>query len=276
MLVEPNTDKLMWCLEWEFGENRRSTTPGPELLEGFLTLVDGSPAEIWDYAEKWGVLAICEHGLPNSHASTREWLMGPFVLPRYHAAYYSLCQPLEVTEVERSMLPVELWIMQYYEPLAAWRKYSRMAHTLLDLAVTLDDGKLGTETDWKIVCGDQWSLPHSVEEGRFIIGRVVSGWLALGGVAPYLDWTDQNPQLRLSVEGLFGALGTQVLLALSRSEGFAVCTECGRLYTPRPKARTGTRRYCEQCRSMGAPARDASAAYRRRKKGEDSGNGKAR
>lgn len=266
-------DRILWRSEWPLFEYR-TVMPGPGLLEGFLKLTDGKPKEVMEYAFQWGVLHICEHGLPRSHQSSG-LNNRPFVLPGRHSEPNDACELLAIPLSEFDETPVELWVMQHYEPLAAWRKYSRMARTVLDLAVELDKGKLGAKDDWRIVNGDFWP-PTTVEEGRSQLERVIAGWLAIGYATPYLDWSNPSPEIRLSVTGLFGAIGVQLLMALGRSEGFAVCSACGSLFMPSPKPRTGKRRYCDTCRAIGAPARDASADYRRRRKKKESSNDQAR
>src|SRR5262249_15652939 len=49
--------------------------PGPKMLDGFVRLADSSPDQILAYAQEWGPLWLCEHGL--------HWrLCGPGCYPR--------------------------------------------------------------------------------------------------------------------------------------------------------------------------------------------------
>src|SRR5262245_10593405 len=39
----------------------------PHLLHDFINLADADPDEIFKYAKRYGVLGICEHGIPAAH-----------------------------------------------------------------------------------------------------------------------------------------------------------------------------------------------------------------
>jgi hypothetical protein len=102
--IELSRDRLIWSP----GLSRVTTgpiwreywiekAPRPSLLEGFVRLADAPPEQIHDFASKWGVLAVCRHGLPSSHAST--------------------CRPLRVPG--RTVV--------YWEPLKVWRHFASEA-----------------------------------------------------------------------------------------------------------------------------------------------------
>jgi hypothetical protein len=60
---------------------------------------------------------------------------------------------------------------------------------------------------------------------------------------------------------LFGALAVQLLFAVSRTDGLAVCSACGSPYCPPRKPRIDQRHYCSGYRRRGA-WRDAQRARR--------------
>jgi transposase-like protein len=75
-----------------------------------------------------------------------------------------------------------------------------------------------------------------------------------------------TPRVVLRGEGLYAAITAQLLFAVCRVDGFAVCVSCGSSFIPRRRTRRSQRCYCESCRKKSkAPIRDAMRDYRRRK-----------
>lgn len=60
-------DLIYWSPFPPDGKSGRFIHSGPGLLDQFLKLADATPEKIRDYARRWGVLQICQHGLPASH-----------------------------------------------------------------------------------------------------------------------------------------------------------------------------------------------------------------
>ncbi len=58
-------------LRWEYFDKNavlgRHGRMGPGLLAEFPKLADAPSLAIRDYARRWGVLSICQHGWPSSH-----------------------------------------------------------------------------------------------------------------------------------------------------------------------------------------------------------------
>jgi hypothetical protein len=220
----------------------------PELLFKFVKLAHASPEEILQFARRWGVLRICEHGCPYTHnpPPTRE--------PK--DKYW--CEPMRN------------WCGRYYEPIGAWHFYSRQALAMLKIAANLHMGNFGRAEDW-----DAFYSPHSDGNGnghgrdigldKFALTSLVNHWLELGNVGPTFDWGDDGPMVSLDLE-LFGVLASQLLMTINRTRGIGICSSCGLPFIPinrRPQA--GRRNYCQSCRKRGA-WRDAKAAQRRREK----------
>lgn len=235
----------------------RQVPPGTGLLDGFAKLGDAPPGRIGDFALRQGVLGICEHGLPCSHALE--------------------CTPLG-------------WDGQGgWEQLARWRYYARRARSLLIIAsrlhgqfrqtgagelapctkeeleplkrelakVLLAAGRLGPRP--RLVPHDWWQM----------IADVVNEWLAIGEVRPRLLPTETTvpgpPKLVLApqwrVHGpefpLFGQLGMQLALAVTKERGRVYCVSCGEPFDPS----TRRQKYCKTC-GRAAALRDAARRYR--------------
>lgn len=86
------------------GEVRDVVHPDAHAFQAFLCLADAPATEILTIARRWGVLSICRHFVPSSHAK--------------------LCGPM----------PVDKTRERYWEPLSVWRYLSREARLALLVA----------------------------------------------------------------------------------------------------------------------------------------------
>ena len=232
-----------------------SSYPGYELLQQFLNLADAPAEQILRYALRYGVLGICEHDLPSSHNPT--------------------CKPL-------SRDPDHHF---HYEPIEAWRRFSGEARALLNIAAMLHHGKPGADEDWaafSAATGRRRPIPRSEHPSGYLPGldwtsneveavaERVNEWLSMSNIRPHFRWyaVESIPSIRLATEtsqhGLFAALAIQLMLAISRADGLAICSACSNSYFPKRRPRVGQRHYCEAC-GRRAAMRHASAGYRLRK-----------
>ncbi len=244
-----------------------SVQPGRTLLWDFIALADGPPERILKYARKWGVLNACkDHNLPASH--------GP--LPYDTGA--GRCVPRNQR--------VGDWL-ECCEPLAVWWNFAREARALLKVAAQLHLGKKGEKADWQQALASWepygrriWetfqdsykrpSPPYPVEVGRMSIANHVNWWLGLADVRPLFAWSHFDPAF-VSLGGtgiklghrqqLFGAIAVQLMLAISRSDGLAICSSCATPYFPKRRPRPGQRNYCTGP-SCGRKAADRDAHRR--------------
>ncbi len=92
------------------------------------------------------------------------------------------------------------------------------------------------------------------------VASVLDQWAALGDLRPRVRVNGRNPVIRLG-GFLFGALALQLMSALTRTAGFAICSECGAAYVPSRQPRRGQQNYCEGC---GRPAALRHAQRKRR------------
>lgn len=65
---------------------------------------------------------------------------------------------------------------------------------------------------------------------------------------------------------MFGALAVQLLFSVFRSDGLAICSACGSPFIPKRRPNSTRRVYCPDCSKGRRDQRDASRAYRDRKK----------
>jgi hypothetical protein len=212
--------------------------PSPELLNDFVGLAGGSPPAIRDFASKWGVLLLCEkHRLPASH------------------------QPGCLLMGRRSPIDGMLW-----EPLEEWGLWARQARALLEIAVNLHQDRVGSPANWRIVFEGSNNEPapwwkQSPTADRSVLTSVVNRWLELGNVRLQASWRGRTPEILLPSPRLFPVLAVQLLFAIFRTQGLAVCSSCGAAYVPTRRPRPDRRNYCSSC-GRKAAWRDAQRQHR--------------
>jgi len=308
------------CLLWNLGQDgnwatmNRNTTTESSMFENFVKLGKGvAPAEeILSYAKRWGVLGICEHGMPSSHnppPTPRQ----PAVSGYIHDVVYG-CVP--VVAPDHLVSATSRWSSEhtwcrppyskhhrrFYEPVEPWRHYARQARALLNIAAclygipktvgqgvearTVYERTVGRPEDWqtvyewKTVKTPWWSQEElGIGYEILLVQKIVNEWLTLGNIHPQFYWSGgehltvedvlAKPRLNLPQGaatitfvggGLFGALALQLVLALSRTDGFAICHSCGGAYIPTRRPRS-IRHYCSRCGHKAA-VRDAVWRHR--------------
>jgi hypothetical protein len=124
-------------------------------------------------------------------------------------------------------------------------------------------GRPGSHADWAVVYENsqrrdapRWH--RTVGADRLLLADNINDWLHLGNVRPKAFWHDREPSIMSAGARLFSALAAKLLLAIPKSGGLAVCTNCGTGYTPSRRPVAGRRNDCFSCRASGAPRRDAS------------------
>ncbi len=221
------------------------TEPGPGMLERFASLCRADNDAILAYAKRWGALEICGHGLPRGHPPTEGMRRTTyFCEERYPGS-------------ER-MRPIG-----HLEPIRIWRNESLRFRAILDLAAGLWDEptSVGSPATWKIIGKGQ---PSDIETAHRTLVAQVNFFLQLGQVRPWAATTP--PYIRIGGHDLFGALAVQLLLATSRSSGWAVCSACAGAYAPTRRPAAGRLNYCPSCRETGTANRIAARNYRLRKR----------
>ena len=237
----------------------------PDLLGRFIDTWDDETGDrISDFAMTFGVLKLCNRGLPVGHARPGPYSAGP----------HDDCYP---TGLRPDFRP--------YVELEAWRLWARRAMGLLTIAAKLQLSELPDPEHWAVHgTGSrppghrslQWREYLDIEEAigleRLIAARLINDWLAIGHVHLEARWEEDSatPTARAAGKGLFGALALQLLLTTAKSQGLAICTSCGDPYTPTRKPAAGRDNYCPDCGKQAA-RREASRRWRAKKRAEKGG-----
>lgn len=251
-------------LFWSGWQEETMFTPfdSTGMLDAFVRFQ--SSEDIPPFAVRFGTLQLCAHGLPISHTSRFVSLWGD---DKQYADRHPGC------------LPDGDWIP---EPVDRWMDFSNAARALLNIAAAIHSGSPLRREDWaaayKAFLVDQddlpkdgaWELEHPLQESALMLSDFVNEWLAMGDVRPRLEWELGDPQIEFKTS-TFGAIGVQLMQAVTRVHGLTLCSSCGRPYLRQGrKAPAGRRNYCPDCGS-GAALRDAQRAHRNRKRGERGG-----
>jgi hypothetical protein len=244
-------DRLTWSPRGVFRRAKASSS----LLEAFVGLADAVDAGILNYARRWGVFGICRHGLPASH--------NPPPVPR--PILDGVFRPMDELPW---CYPRGWWGGCAWEPLDTWRAYARKFRAVLNVAAGLHDGRRGTGDDWRELNVEMrdGGPTERLRQERVQLCTVLNQFLAQGRISLEIRWDETTPTLRPRGSGLFGAVLIQLVLAVGRSGGFAICAACGIPFIPARRPRPDQRHYCERCRKLKVPARDAAADYRRRRR----------
>lgn len=255
--IELHEDRLYW--KWVGGAPSNYVQPLERdqrgMLDQFQRITDGRG--VLKFARRYGVLQICEHGLPATH--------NPDPLP---SSGFSGCRPLG-------------WNDAPWEPVEQWLHFARQAAALLRIAAALHRDQRPDPSAWATVYEDQpdqrgygW-LSDAPSVGRFNLADCVNTWLILGGVRPHFEWfAGSAPRFMLS-GGTFGLVAIQLMLAISQAHAIAVCDGCKQPY-PRVNKRApqaGRANYCDACSPKVAAAQRQA---RRRQKIREHGPGALR
>ena len=318
--TDPDTGRLerrVWAPRWPIpkrivleGDRLRYTwTPGTDwpgvtpdhliapaagLLEHFLRLRDAPADQIVRFAQRWGVLGLCEHDFPAQHPPeywpSRAVEMHP--CPYAWDDPYGLGPPRSTTRRPRrgrrskradkirinprvdvhachvrGIYETGAYVGKPWEPVEAWRTWARRAHALLAVAAALQQKRLGAESDWRMATDMEMETPRPRTEGWRLLALFADYWLKAADVRPWPQVQDGVVRLTLGSDWghspLFGAIAVQLVLAISGAEGFTVCDACRNVYAPRRTPRGGEHHYCETCRDQKVPQRHAAARYRK-------------
>lgn len=225
---------------------------GRGILDEFLQLCELGDEAILQFAQTWGVLELCCHGLPACH----EFSLGaPLQLPpapkRLRTARTKrISDPRQCPPTGR-------------EPLATWRFFSSQARALLRVAADLRRSRLGRPEDWAILLRGSVTPVLSLPAQKRFVRDVLEGWLKLGRIKPTVD--GQTIGLTWAGADLFGELAVQLALAAKALDGQVLCAACGIAYQPKRRVKRGGFNYCPsaKCRQVAAAAR--AKRYRDRK-----------
>jgi hypothetical protein len=277
-VVKLDGDRLVW--RGVSPGLERTVYSGKEMLGRFIQLArpNTTDEQIRDYASKWGVLHICEHGLPASHIPD-SYSFSPLETVEQCSplGWPAIPEDIELPEKEEDMEP----LFSGWERIESWRYYAHEAQAILNIAAKLYAKEKVKPEDWKELTDEAAELLAREDVNnqlRYLI-MLVKSWLALGNVRPdiicipigHKDKSQIEPKITLGGYGpswghLFGALACQLMYAVTRAQGLAFCGGCGNTYIPQRRVRTDRRHFCDGCIRRGESKRLAAVAYRQRKK----------
>lgn len=241
-------------------------------LDAFIRLAWPDPDsrregdDVLEFARDWGVLELCEHERPYTHAMgdlfTGASVRGPLVKsPMSRPVLHSgrRCEPVRKTEtLEYEGTKFEYPTDECIEYVKIWRLFAEKAVLLLELAASLRAR----------------SDPSNEESTRKKLVSRLNKWLDMANVGVVCrdtgkgEWPSGLQIDYINRGGLFGVLSVQLLLATTLNEFLFTCAECGRFFNPAPAERPrkpGERAFCSSC-GRKAAMRFASRAYRAREK----------
>ena len=267
-------------LFWRWGNFGDPITPDQrtmrmEILDKFLCINDAEDEVILNYAQRWGVLGLCEHGFPFGHELFSEEKIEGFK----YGGRIGVCVPKPV---------------QHYNPesLERWRHYSRQMRAIVALATTLrnlkpenirlpkkfdpkgfrvekiarDDGSFrstvhipsylpGKPEDWTTLFQDGGSFITGVYDpvkmGQSLLSLVIGEWLYKSDVRPHFLWFGDKSSFELRSDafahGLFSILTIQLMLLINGSPDYALCSGCSQPLLLRKGQSRARKSFCKDC-----------------------------
>jgi hypothetical protein len=255
-----------------------------------IEIEDRSDDDILTFAQAFGPLGLCEkHGLPVCHGSSGEGDENPDLKSLHVAAAgigANVCPPRMEEAGRDGSLPI------YSEPIARWRAWSRHVRACLLLHDEIKKGQLGSPENWadmRVAPPKTWQeasvklvgayeiwrwAPDLRLRAGFDLGGDLRYWLISFTGTPHT--TDDGLMIQAAgyLGGLFGYIGTHLLLAPAPGAGIARCDECRRVYFLNRKPKTEPDRsgrvpehFCPGCRD-----RAKVAHMRKRQRNGECGN----
>ena len=221
----------------------RKIRAGAKLLTSFVTL-DEAPAErILAYARQYGPLGFCQHGDA-----------GHRLLPQG-------CSPRVCTTATGQ--PAVREDTQW------WRNLAGHARALLNVAAQLSKGRVDDSALARLNPELLFSAarPRQPREAASFVVYGMELWLRFFQVRPHTTYNSRRKRIEVKISGmppLPGALALQIMLVLTRWSGIAICSSCGRLFSPSRRPNPNRNAYCKGC-GVRAAWREAQARRRERK-----------
>jgi hypothetical protein len=141
-------------------------------------------------------------------------------------------------------------------PVSWYRNAAESARAILSLAASAYRGGGGRDEDWELIGFPRDLKRRTPEDLWSAVRAVVDDLLLRAGVRPTLlgDPMDPSPrsskgepQIFLTGHGLWGVLAAQLAFAVVRADRLASCSQCGKSFTPKRRARTDRKIYCMDC-----------------------------
>jgi hypothetical protein len=250
---------------------RLDLRPSLRVFERFLELeTDDS---IIAYANEFGALGLCGHGLPHHHPflSALGVRNGRFLRSKQNP---DSCLPLWQYHGKQ---------VRYGESVVAWRVWARHARALVGVATKLYERKDAAESNLRLLTEPQAPFKALLDgypeissgfrdaNGWGIVAWWTRAWLNLARVGITAGFSEKGSlSLELGAQSpLLGYLALSLGTAVTRTPGLAMCAACQQPFFPK-RAQSERDSFCERC-GVRAAQRLAAKRYRDRiKAGKES------
>jgi hypothetical protein len=173
-----------------------------------------------------------------------------------------------VSDAHPACLPTERggWNV---EPLECWWSVAKSFECVVRIAASVRLGE-PTRAEWwthllpTIVFSEDRSERSDAE--ALYLSYLLNEWMTMADIHLEYLWGGDGARLQVSSDGLFGALVSDLMLAVAGSDGFAFCSACGLAYIPEQMPRRGQRRFCQECRDLKKDKRAADRDYREKQR----------
>jgi hypothetical protein len=149
------------------------------------------------------------------------------------------------------------------------RNLARHARSLLNAAAQLRKGAVEDMTLVRLNPGllfSATSLTDALPEAGWFVAYGMDLWLRFFQVRPRVTYNETRKRVEARMGGspaLAAALALQILVVLTRSSGFAICSGCGQPFAPARRPNPNRNAYCRGCGKR-AGWRDAQERHRKR------------
>ncbi len=229
----------------------RTVKASAGLLTEFIQLEEAPAERILAYAHRHGPFGFCQHGDPS------------------HRVLSEGC-PAAVATTGAGQVAVR-------EALQWWRNLAGHARALLNAAAQLFKGRVDDITLVRLNPGlllrPMRVLRAARRDPAPFVAYGMELWLRFFQVRPRATYNPRRKRFEMRISGssaLAGALALQIMLALTRSAGIAVCSGCGRVFPPSRRPNPNRNTYCDAC-GIRAAWREAQARRRERESNKSQG-----
>ncbi len=241
----PSDDPGSWSLRWRWSgvlTEDEMVAPHGRLLLRFASLADSPPEAYLEFAQRWGPLRLCGHGLPGTHVPSR-WVDVVPGLPGCGAL--DLLAPVESVEVWRSYAIQAASIIMITAQLRTsvptekplWTPMRRLEHDEpLEAAIYWEEDYSDLDRT------DRPTRQEVVVSQREGLAHWINWWLALSGAAPRFD--PERGLVTLATGGLFAALAYKLATLFNADNYIICCAVCGEFDDRDRKPQAGRRTYC--------------------------------
>lgn len=272
------------------------------LLAEFAALgaLDDNGDEIRRFLLDRGVLGLCRHGLPATHAPETPlmcqgvsdfhvWeeriervrslarLFRSILLVRAQHVKRRMAEPADIRDVRRRMNGIRLIDFHYWDSeVRADESLEEITQRFgyLPLGSALLDGHpdpVGSNGEPRYRGQRNWTTFYefdSLETEENYIRGVVDEILRIGAVR--IAMAPKGWRLEATTKsGLFGSLALQLALSVSKAAGIEECAACHEFFAPKRRPRPDRRNYCARCQRNGAARKDTKNRSRAKARADE-------